>query len=83
MLLSTAYSAHENDQGDSSRRVSNPKTSRNHLVQAVTFAQAERDLVNVMSEYLRRHMNHEAKRLELDNLPTVRVARLLARDEFA
>lgn len=45
------------------------------LMHATTVEQAERDHVNALEEHLRRLMNHEATRLELDDLPTVRVVR--------
>lgn len=46
------------------------------LVHATTVGQAERDLVNALEEHLMRLMDLEATRLELDDFPTVRVARL-------
>ena len=46
------------------------------LVHARTVEQAERDLVNALEEHLLRLMDQEATRLELDDHPTVRVARL-------
>lgn len=46
------------------------------LVHATTIEQAERDLVNALSEHFARLMDHEATRLQWDDLPTVRVARL-------
>lgn len=48
------------------------------LVYATTVQQAERDLVNALAEHLRRLMDHEATRLELDDFPTVRIVRLFA-----
>jgi predicted RNase H-like HicB family nuclease len=46
------------------------------LVHATTVEQAERDLVNALSEHLRRLQDHEATRLEMDDLPTVSIIRL-------
>ncbi len=46
------------------------------LVLATTVQQAERDLVNALIEHLRRLMDHEATRLELDDFPTVKTERL-------
>jgi predicted RNase H-like HicB family nuclease len=46
------------------------------LVHAMTVEQAERDLTNALEEHLRRLMDHEATRLELDDFPTVRSVKL-------
>ena len=46
------------------------------LVHATSVEQAEKDLANALEEHLTRLMDHEATRLELDDFPTVRVARL-------
>jgi hypothetical protein len=46
------------------------------LVHATSVEQAERDLVNAVEEHLRRLMDHEATRLQLDDFPTVRVVHL-------
>ena len=49
------------------------------LMHATTVEQAERDLVNALEEHLRRLMDQEATRIQLDDFPTVRVSRLLVR----
>jgi Lon protease-like protein len=46
------------------------------LVHAATAAQTERDLVNALEGHLRRLMDHEATRIDWDDFPTVKVARL-------
>lgn len=46
------------------------------LVHATTVEQVERDLENTLEEHLRGLMDNEATRLQLDDFPTVRVARL-------
>ena len=46
------------------------------LVHATTVEQVERDLVNAFEEHLRRLMDYEATRLQLDDFPTVGVVRL-------
>ncbi|MGP8016813.1 MAG: hypothetical protein ACLPQ4_04095 [Thermoplasmata archaeon] len=46
------------------------------LVHATSTAQAERDLVNALSEHLGRLQDREATRIDWDDFPTVRVARL-------
>ena len=43
------------------------------LVHATTVEQVERDLVNALEQHLRRLMNLEATRLQLDDFPAVRV----------
>ncbi len=47
------------------------------LVHARTMEQAERDLVNAFEEHLKRLMDREATRIQLDDFPTVRVSRLV------
>ena len=49
------------------------------LVHATTVERAERDLVNALEEHLRRLMDQEATRLQLDDFPTVRVIRMQLR----
>ena len=46
------------------------------LVHAASPGQAERDLVNALNEHLTRLMDYEATRIEWDDFPTVRSARL-------
>lgn len=46
------------------------------LTHSTSVEQAEIDLVNALEEHLRRLMNHEATRLQLDDFPTVRIAGL-------
>jgi predicted RNase H-like HicB family nuclease len=46
------------------------------LVHSTTVEQAERDLVNALAEHLNRLVNYDATRLELDDFPTMRLARL-------
>ena len=46
------------------------------LVHARTVEQAERDLVNALEGHLRGLMDQDATRLEQDEFPTVRTARL-------
>ena len=46
------------------------------LVCSTNVAQVERDLVNALEGHLSRLMDHEATRIQLDDFPTVRVARL-------
>ena len=46
------------------------------LVHARTVEQAEKDLVNALEARLSKLMDLEATRLELDDFPTVRVAKL-------
>jgi hypothetical protein len=46
------------------------------LVHATTLGQAERDLANALIEHLTRLQNHEATRIDWEDFPTVRVARL-------
>ena len=43
------------------------------LVHARTVEQAERDLVNALEGHLKRLMDYEATRLQLDDFPTVRI----------
>jgi hypothetical protein len=45
-------------------------------VHAVTVEQPERDLVNALEEHLTRLMDHEATRIDWEDLPTVLVRRL-------
>ena len=49
------------------------------LVHATTVAQAKRDLVNALEGHLRGLMDQEATRLQLDEFPTVHVAKLVLR----
>jgi predicted RNase H-like HicB family nuclease len=46
------------------------------LVHAPTLEEAGRDLVNALEEHLTRLMDHEATRIDWDDFPTVRLARL-------
>jgi len=46
------------------------------LVHATSVEQAERDLVNALTELLRRIQDCEATRLELDEYPTIRRPKL-------
>ena len=46
------------------------------LVHATSVEQAERDLVNALEEHLRRLMDYEATRIQLDDFPTVQFVRL-------
>ena len=46
------------------------------LVHATTVDQVERDLVNALEQHLRRLMDYEATRLQLDDFPTVQIIRL-------
>jgi Lon protease-like protein len=46
------------------------------LVHAMSPEQAERDLVNALSEHLRRIQDREATRIDWDDFPTARVSRL-------
>ncbi|NNN17091.1 MAG: hypothetical protein HKL79_01835 [Thermoplasmata archaeon] len=46
------------------------------MVHATTVQQAERDLTNAFGEHLRRLMDREATRIDWDEFPTVKVARL-------
>lgn len=46
------------------------------LVHATSAAQAERDLTNALIEHLKRTQDHESTRIDWDEFPTVRVARL-------
>ena len=45
------------------------------LVHATTVEQAERDLMNALSEHLRRLQDSEATRIYWDDFPTVRQVR--------
>ena len=53
------------------------------LVQARTVEQVERDLVNALEEHLSGLMDHEATRLQLDELPTIRAVKLLIHEGVA
>ena len=46
------------------------------LVHSTTLQDAERDLVNALEHHLRRLMELERTRLQLDDFPTVRSVRL-------
>ena len=46
------------------------------MAHSTSVEQAERDLVNALEEHLRRLMDQEATRLQLDEYPTVHVDRL-------
>ncbi|HTT44490.1 MAG TPA: hypothetical protein VMH38_00540 [Thermoplasmata archaeon] len=46
------------------------------LVHATSPIQAERDLVNALSEHLKRLQDREATRIDWDDFPTVRIVRL-------
>ena len=46
------------------------------LVHARTVEQAERDLVNALEEHLRRLMDYESTRIQLDDFLTMRAVRL-------
>jgi len=46
------------------------------LAHATSVEQAERDLVNALSEHLTRLQDREATRIDWDDFPTVRVLRL-------
>lgn len=46
------------------------------LVHATTVEQAEHDLVNALEEHLRRIMDYEATRLQLDDFSTVKLTRV-------
>lgn len=46
------------------------------LVHATTIELAERNLVNALEEHLRRLMDNEATRIQLDDYPTVHVTSL-------
>jgi len=46
------------------------------LVHATTPGDAEADLVRSIGDWLERMMDYEATRLQLDDMPTVRVSRL-------
>ena len=46
------------------------------LAHATSVEHAERDLVNALSEHLRRLQDQEATRLDLDDFPTVRSVQL-------
>ena len=46
------------------------------LVHATTVEQAERDLTNALIEQLKRVQDREATRIDWDDLPTIRTARL-------
>ena len=49
------------------------------LVHALTVEQTERELVGALDRHLTKLMDHEATWLQLDDYPTVRVARLRLR----
>ena len=49
---------------------------REILVHATTVERVERDLVGALEDHLKRLMDHEATRLQLDDYPTVRTIRL-------
>lgn len=44
------------------------------LVHATTMERAERSLVSVLEDHLRRLMDHEATRIDWEDFPTVRVS---------
>lgn len=46
------------------------------LVRATSLGQVERDLGNALIEHLRRLQDREATRIDWDDFPTVRAARL-------
>ena len=46
------------------------------LTCSTSVEQTERDLVNALEEHLRRLMDHEATRIQLDDSPTVQFVRL-------
>lgn len=46
------------------------------LVHSTSAEGAEIDLVNALEEWLRRRMDSEATRVQLDDYPTVRVLRI-------
>jgi hypothetical protein len=46
------------------------------LVHATSVEQAEIDLVNALGEHLERQMDRDSTRIQLDDMPTVRVVRL-------
>ena len=48
----------------------------NVLVHATSAAQAERDLVNALCEHLKGLQDREATRIDWDDFPTIRTARL-------
>ncbi len=51
------------------------------LVHATSPAQAESDLVRALADHLTRLQDPEATRLDLEDFPTVRVARLYVRPD--
>jgi hypothetical protein len=46
------------------------------MTHSASIQQAENDLVNALEEHLRRMMDFEATRLQLDDYPTTRLVRL-------
>ena len=46
------------------------------LAHAASIGQTELDLVNALIDYLQRLQDHEATRIDWDDFPTVRIARL-------